>query len=126
MSHSIDKERLDALKQQINENKPEMPEPEYEKLEGYQHLEVFGSEMGYYKIESENRSVEINNVSPHLSTLSSFLNQYNRHGNAYRARQNNCSGPDTKLKTVEEIIDKTDNELTDDLEKLAEELDPRN
>lgn len=124
MAHRITEERIKAVQSKIDQNKIELSDPDYEEVEGYQHLDVLKSERGYYKIEAEDKSVETRNASSGLSKLSNFLNDYNSHGNLYRAYQNNYSSSNTKAKEIEEIIREVDHDLTDDLEKLAEDLDP--
>lgn len=124
MAHKITDEEIKALQNQVSRNRTELPEPEYEEIKGYQHLDVFRSERGYYRIELDNQSLETSNVISELSKLNSFLEEYNLHGNIHRAYRKNYTDSNTKAKNLGEIIRETNQDLTEDLEKLAEELDP--
>lgn len=115
-----DREKLMRLKNQnSSDSKPDL---EYEPVEGYDHLDVLQAE-NRYKIEYGDTSIRILGNSVHQINLSNFIEDYLDTQNFDEAHRRNYKSKDTKAKQFLPVFE-SEVGLTDDLSKLAKELDP--
>lgn len=122
MAHKITDEDIQRLQQAYEQNQIKASQPEYEEVEGFDHLEVYMA-GGRCRVEYGDRSIEIGNNPVDLAGISELLNSYNEHGDFERAYRQHYKSRNTKARKFKHLID-ADEELESDLSKLAEELDP--
>lgn len=126
--HSITAEELERVQKHIEDNKKPQQETDYIQVDGYDHLTVFqgleGDKSGYM-VQYEDNSLNIDYNRVNLINLSKFLDKYNQHQDFDRAYREQYETSGSKAEEFRPIIENTEEDLTQDLSKLAEDLDPR-
>lgn len=123
MSYGItpeDRKKMRELSKRFNKSSSE---PEYERVEGYHQIDVF-RDGKQFKVVHENDSIRLPRPRPHRTTVSNFLTDYLEFNNFDRAYRENYTVENSVAKEFETVLDELDEELEQDIEKLARDLSP--
>lgn len=116
-----DREKLAHLR---NQRSTEPAQPDYQSIEGYEHLEV--SQAGKkYLVEYNENSITIPPNRIDQARLSNFIDDYLKTRSFHESHRRNYKSKSTKASQFLPVLEARE-DLTDDLSRLADELEPGN